>query len=108
MTDSSKVANEIIDLLEARFSKDVNPNEKVLQSLLFASTLALLATKNENCSMIFDSYKATLRVEESRSNSLNHTLRKVFLSKGKSIRFYLPTFIGLSVVVTGFCLWCFY
>ena len=63
MTDINDAVDDIINALEAKFASSNDCNEKVLKTLMFATTSALLATENEECEVTFKNYKSTFSVE---------------------------------------------
>jgi hypothetical protein len=63
MSDVSDAVDDVINVLEAKFSASKDSKEKLLKTLMFATTSALLATKNEECEVVFDNYKSTFSVE---------------------------------------------
>ncbi|MBD1389525.1 hypothetical protein IC617_08800 [Neiella sp. HB171785] len=64
MADVSDAVDEVINVLEARFSSSEDQKELVLKSLMLATTGALMATENDECGMVFDDYKSTFSVEK--------------------------------------------
>lgn len=63
MSDVSDAVEDIISMLEKKFASSDNVNEKVLKTMMFATTSALLVTNNEECEIAFDNYKSVFSVK---------------------------------------------
>lgn len=63
MSEVSEAVDDVISALEAKFSSSDDCMEKVLKTLMFATTNALLATENDECGIVFNGYKSTFSIE---------------------------------------------
>ncbi len=63
MSEVSEAVDDVISVLEAKFSSSDDCMENVLKTLMFATTNALLATENDECGIVFKGYKSTFKIE---------------------------------------------